>query len=188
MERILLQVPYLGDSLPTDAEVDCMARTRVYAKKNHMRHVIISNVIFPCDEFIDFALYLKDNPEFAQELDGCAFQDGHRAQLMSDMVRFYYARKHANVLYVDRDAVPPEDVGEKPAFARYGTHGIDQCVFYSPFPTLAGNLYAGIMRNIPVINGKKMVLWPTIHAAVNELCLGKVAVMAVEHLHMSRAG
>lgn len=184
---ILLQIPYLGMDMPGADELALMARTREYAKAHKMHHVIISRERFPCDEFVQFEDYIadKDNRELADTMRAMVFEEKHAAQLASDIVRFDYAARHEDVLYCDRDAVPPETYPAGSWFAKYGKHGIDQCVFYMT-SMFAYALNYKVLKAIPVVRGKKMVRWPTIHALVNEFCLGRATPVVVEHMHVSR--
>lgn len=182
--KTLLQVTYLGQSMPDADELKCMDRTAAYAYDNGYTLVEISTYPIGIGEWIPFEQYLRANADFSNLLMVCEFPGNRRAQLVSDLVRFHYAANTPHeLLYVDRDAYPISPNISGVAFAEYGIHAIDHCVFHSDDFAFFQNLMDALQRKFERRQERIQVYWPSVHALVNEVCLGKCNVIGVDAFH-----
>ena len=192
--RTVLQIPYLGKDMPSPKEARLMHETWLYAISRGWQYVEIGCKQYHlCSTFMSYRRYMAHHPELAAFIRECKFAKGHRAQLISDLIRLHYASDNRDVIYVDRDASPvllPVFEEGTVWFARYSEHTIDHFMFYADDPAFFAELLQTVMRRLPRQNGKVIVEWASIHGIVVEECLGKTNVIEPPcfiHLNRSKA-
>lgn len=157
--------------------------TGEYAKKHGMWHVEIGKEQVCRDaQFIDYNRYVNGNKDLKAVIDRSIFPNGKVAQLLSDLIRFHFAAFYGNkMLYVDRDAMPPDGELKGPMYARLGT-AIDHCVFYDDNPYRMRWMWNSILKKLPVESGMYSIGWAVMHALVNELMIEEAKAVDVFHL------
>jgi hypothetical protein len=131
---------------------DVLARMKGTAERGLRDYILLTDAE---DQFAGFpgSIYpwsacCADHPELRDALR--VVRDGsYRAECVrSDVIRFWYAGCHSDVLYVDCDCTVkslPEFKAGSVWFARYGTEGIEHLMFYSDDRTGMQAIFEGLV-------------------------------------------